>query len=85
MYVASFGGLARFQYLLTFAGALKGVLFAINSNEFAAILQRAHARQRFEISVSNSDVILILLATPIAINIGASLVGRIHFSKVTKL
>ena len=72
MYVASLGALARFLNLLTFVGALKSVLVAINSNEYAAFLQRVHARQGFDISVSSSDVILIVLATPIAINIGGS-------------
>ncbi len=85
MHVASLRALARFLNLLTFVGTLKGVLVAINSNEYVAFLQRVHARQGFEISVSSSDVILIVVATLIAINIDASLVGLVRFSVVTKL
>ncbi len=85
LYVASLGALSRFLNLLTFVGALKGVLVAINSDEYATFLQRVLTRQGFDIPVSGSDVILIVVATLIAINIGASLAGHIRFSGVTKL
>jgi hypothetical protein len=85
MYVASLGALSRFLNLLAFVGALKGVLVAIKSDAYAAFLQRVLTRQGFDVSVSGSDVVLIVIATLIAINICASLANHFRFLGVSEL
>ena len=85
MLVACLGALTRFLTLITFVAALKGVLVAIDSERYAAFLQKVLENRGYAFSISGGDVILGVIGLLIVINICAEVARHARFSAVANL
>jgi len=83
--VACLGALTRFLTLISFVAALKGVLVAINAEQYAAFLQKVLENRGYAFSISSGDIILGIIGLVVFINICADVARHARFSAVSSL